>query len=518
VTSRGERLALAAVLMLAAALRLPKLDRIPNGLIPDEALSAYDAFSIVETGRDAHGERLPLFPQSSARLHSLNMYLVVPWVALRGLDEWSARLPAALAGLATVALVFLGLRQPWGASAALCGAALLAVSPWHVLLSRTGYEWNLLPAMVALTSWLLARALVRGAAFWPAGLAAGISLYTYAPIRVLLPLLLLAAALTHAEEWRAHWRRALPALSILAVLAVPVAAMTLREEGRQRLSSIAEAGEAGPSAAGFLLRYLGSFSPGFLLAHGHAAELHRLRSTGLLHGFEAPLILAGVVACLARRQRRALFPLLLCASAPLAVAVHRDAPDPILASVMLPWLQVLGGIGAARLLEGAAPLPRAVRATSLVAAAVWAGFSVARTGIDIYREFPSYAARAWSHGVRDAVTLVEGHRRGHDDVVVATDEKLLFAPILFYTRYDPARRQAELLELPGRAERSRVGDYRIGSLAAARLPGRHLVWTTPVLAQQLPEARQVASIPLPDGEPHYALLSSAVPRAGASQP
>ena len=93
----------------AAALRLPKLDRIPNGLIPDEALSAYDAFSIVKTGRDAHGERLPLFPQSSARLHSLNMYLVVPWVALRGLDEWSARLPAALAGLATVSLVVAGI-------------------------------------------------------------------------------------------------------------------------------------------------------------------------------------------------------------------------------------------------------------------------------------------------------------------------------------------------------------------------------------------------------------------------
>src|SRR6185503_10157131 len=46
VTRRGERFALLGVLLLAAALRLPALDVLPNGLIPDEALTGYDAYSI----------------------------------------------------------------------------------------------------------------------------------------------------------------------------------------------------------------------------------------------------------------------------------------------------------------------------------------------------------------------------------------------------------------------------------------------------------------------------------------
>jgi len=507
VTRRGERIALFGILAVAAALRLPALDRIPNGFIPDEALSAYDAFSIVKTGRDAHGERLPLFPQSSARLQSLNMYLVVPWVAARGLDEWSARLPSALAGILTVALVFLLLRESFGVGAALCGAALLAVSPWHVLLSRTGYDWNLLPAMAALTAWLLTRALARGAAFWPAGVAAGVSLYTYAPIRIWLPLLVGLILWTHAERLRARWRSAIPALVITLVMAAPVVAMTLKAEGRQRLAAIAAPEEgAWPMAGGFLLRFARSFSPTFLLTPAAAPELHRLRSTGLLYGFEAALVVAGVVACLARRERAALLPLLACAAAPLAVAIHRDAPDPILGATLLPWLQTLGGIGAAFLFGAAARLPRPARLAIVAGATAWAALSVARTGLDLFREFPTYAARPWGYGARQAVATLEGRRAGHDDVIVDTGEKLAFSLILFHTRYDPARRQAELGELPGRAERSRVGDYRIVELAAARQPGRHLVWTTAALAGRL-QATPIADIPLPDGRAHYVLLS-----------
>ncbi|HEV8400714.1 MAG TPA: hypothetical protein VGQ18_12865, partial [Gemmatimonadales bacterium] len=98
---------------------------------------------------------------------------------------------------------------------------------------------------------------------------------------------------------------------------------------------------------------------------------------------------------------------------------------------------------------------------------------------------------------------------GHYDVVVDTGEKLAFSLILFYTRYDPRLRQAEVRELPGRAERSRVGDYRIGELeAATRLPGRHLVWTTADRAARLPSgAEPVGQVPLPDAREHYVLLA-----------
>lgn len=513
MTPRAQLLVLLAILIVAAALRLPGLDRIPNGLIPDEALSAYDAFSIVKTGRDAYGERLPLFPQSTARLQCMNMYLVVPFVALHGLDEWSARLPSALAGTFTVALLFLCVREPFGSAAALGAAGLLAVSPWHVLLSRTGYDWNLLPAMAALTGWLLTRALRRGAAFWAAGAAAGLACYTYAPIRVWLPLLLLLILVTHADYLRQVWRSSLLALVIAAALAAPVVAMTLTSEGRERLAAVApQEGNAWRGARGFLQRFGKSFSPGFLFASAETPELHRMRSTGLLHGFEGLLIVAGCAVCLTSQERRGLLPLLACVAAPLAVAIHRDAPDPVLGAVMLPWLQGLGGVGVGWCIRAAARLRRGGRAALLACVALWVGASVARMSFDLYREFPVYSARAWGYGARQAVATLEKTRAEYDDVIVDTGEKLASSLILFYSRYDPRSRQSEIRELPGRAERSRVGVYRVTELAQAGKPGRHLAWTTADRARPLlSEATPIARIPFPDGSDNYVLL--AVPRA-----
>jgi len=65
------RLLLAAIVVAAAALRLPLLGSVPPGLIPDEASTAYDAYSVLKTGRDQYGELLPLFPRSTERLNSL---------------------------------------------------------------------------------------------------------------------------------------------------------------------------------------------------------------------------------------------------------------------------------------------------------------------------------------------------------------------------------------------------------------------------------------------------------------
>jgi len=504
VTRQGERIALLAVLVVAALLRLPALDRIPNGLIPDEALSGYDAYSIALTGRDAYGERLPLFPRSTARLHSLYIYLAVPFVAALGLDEWAVRLPSALAGIATVGVLFCWLRDAFSVPAGALGALLLSISPWHILLSRTGHDWNLVPLMALLTVWISTRALTGRAPFWLAGLVAGLSLYTYTPIRLWLPLVLLLIALTHWPMLRREPRGALVFAVVLAALALPpLAALALTSEGMGRVSTVAAGGE------GFVGRYLRSFGPSFLLAPAAEPALHRLRSVGLLHAFEAALALAGIAACVARRERRALLPLLLVLAAPLAFALHRDAPDPILAVVMLPWLQALGGIGGAWLAERAVALAPPARVALAAGALAWAAFSVGRMSDDLYRRFPVYAAATWSYGVRDAVRALEARRAPHDAVLVDVGEKLIGSLILFYTRLDPPVRHAEVGGLEGRSERTRAGDYWIGALPEALRPGRYFVWTTRGGAARLGSgARELARIALPDGRERYVVLDA----------
>jgi Dolichyl-phosphate-mannose-protein mannosyltransferase len=509
VTGRKELLALALILLLAAALRLPRLATNPPGLIPDEAMFSYDAWSILKTGRDQYGERLPLFPRSAARLHCMYLYATLPSVAVFGLNELGARLPSVAAGLLTVALVSRLVRRSGGVSAGLVAAGLLAASPWHVLISRTGHEWCFLPTVSVVTLLLVLRALEGRGSWLLAGLAAGACLYTYTPIRLSLPLLLLGVGVWFRRElWRQ--RRAVAAgMALAALVALPVVVSALGPEGMKRLAVVRERGEGGSPLAGYLSRYAASFSPAFFLRGAGAPELHRLRSTGLLYGFEAALLVAGLVAVLRRRDPVGLTLASWWAAAPLAVAIHRDCPDPILLVTQLPMPQALAGIGAAAL-WGLVPARASLRVPALGLAAALCALPVARMTRDLFTAFPVYAAPAWSHGVGEAVRRCEGLRAAYDDVLVEGREKFIFSLVLFYSRLDPASRQRQVEALTGLAYRSVVGPYRIGNVKElAQEPGRHLVWTS--RPEAFPGVAPLYVVRWPDGGEHYAILAVSGP-------
>jgi 4-amino-4-deoxy-L-arabinose transferase-like glycosyltransferase len=517
----GTALGLGAVLLLAASLRLPRLGTLQGGLIPDEAAVAYDAWSILATGRDQYGETLPLFPRSTARLNCLYVYLCVPGVAGLGLTEAAARLPAALAGVATVGLVFFLVRRAGGTSAGLLAAGFLAVSPWHVLLSRTAFDWVTLPALSTLTAVLAARALEGRAGGWLAGLAGGVSLYGYAPVRPWLPLVLIGLALTHRRAVARRWRSLVGGAALLVVLAVPVAWMTLKPEGRERLEAVTGGATTALDAVrGFAGRYVASFDPSFYLRPAGEPELHRLRSSGLLTALEAALLLLGVLGVV--RERREMGRLLLywLLAAPLAVSLHRDCPDPILLVTMLPAPQALAGLGGAALLRGLARLPR-LRWVGVAALSAAAALTARATALDLYRDYPTYSASLWTHGVREMVAEIESRRAGYDGVVVDGRHKLIGGLILFYAAHDPAARQAEVAGLTGREPRTVVGPYRIGDVdELLRRPGRYLVWTTRAEGRRLfPGREPLAVVRWPDGRHNHALFARETsPAATASAP
>ena len=152
----------ALLLLLAAVLRILFLSDIPNGFTTDEASTGYDAYSILATGRDQHGEFLPFFAQSFGDYNeSLYRFITVPSIAVFGLNEFATRLPAALAGVLTVWIVYL-LGKTWhDEHLAWIAALLLAISPWHIFFSRTAFRLILLPLCCCLGLYFFQRGLQR---------------------------------------------------------------------------------------------------------------------------------------------------------------------------------------------------------------------------------------------------------------------------------------------------------------------------------------------------------------------
>ncbi len=201
------------IIFLATFLRLYHLDTLPPSPYWEEVALGYDAYSILKTAHDHHGNFLPVVAFESFHDYkpSLYFYATVPSIAIFGLNIWAVRLPSALAGILTVLLVYLLLRQllsdiqllkqkqyPYLEYVDLVSALFLAIMPWHILVSRVAFETNLGLFLVVLGSWLFSLSnrklqkdgfnIIRLSAFvvW------GLSMYAYHGLRVFTPLLIIS--------------------------------------------------------------------------------------------------------------------------------------------------------------------------------------------------------------------------------------------------------------------------------------------------------------------------------------
>ncbi len=170
------RLLLAGLLLLAAVPRLWRLDDVPVGLGVDEAYEGLQAGALRrgETLPEASGIPFPRWPVWCA--------LEATATAVGGDAIGVLRIPAAVAGVAGVALAFMAGRAVTGSAVAgLASAAWLAGSFWHVQYSRLALPCVLTVAEGLAMAWLLLAPRLPG----PAGGAALaalclLSLYGYA--------------------------------------------------------------------------------------------------------------------------------------------------------------------------------------------------------------------------------------------------------------------------------------------------------------------------------------------------
>ncbi len=186
LSARQTAAALLVILAAAFLLRRVAIDSIPWGLNNDEGIEGLIACRFLD------GERITPFSSIGLSRETLYHLLLVPLFALLGPGMAALRLLSLLCALATLAVLFLAGRELFGTRAALLSAALLAVSPWHLLYSRTGFRNILLPLFLLGVLGAFHRALAGRRPGWFAatGVLLGIGMYSYTSFRVVPPILL----------------------------------------------------------------------------------------------------------------------------------------------------------------------------------------------------------------------------------------------------------------------------------------------------------------------------------------
>ena len=192
---RLVRLLFIAFLIVGIIARVWRFGQVPAGINQDEAFAAYEAYSLLTTGLDTHGYPFPVYLTAwGSGMNALESYLMIPFIALFGLKVWAVRMPQLIVGVLSLIAAYDILKRTAGRWAGLCGLFLMAVCPWHVLLSRWALESNLAPGFLLFGLCFVLRGRDDHRFFPLSALLYGLSLYCYAAVWPFVPLALLLQA------------------------------------------------------------------------------------------------------------------------------------------------------------------------------------------------------------------------------------------------------------------------------------------------------------------------------------
>lgn len=184
------------LVLLSIFIRFYNLQLSPYSLNWDEGAYAYNALSIMKTGKDEWGQKFPLFLKSYGdNKPALLSYIQIPFIYTMGSTDLAVRLPTALMGLISLLFIYQYVKNLQNKVSdsnsklvPLLTALVVAISPWHIHYSKV--------AMDPIVSFFF---LMAGLAFftnkrvwiqWIGVIALMAAVYTYNSARLFLLLLL----------------------------------------------------------------------------------------------------------------------------------------------------------------------------------------------------------------------------------------------------------------------------------------------------------------------------------------
>lgn len=482
---RLKTLLLLLILLLAFALRFYRLPDYP-AFNADEAAIGYNAYSLLETGKDEHGNSWPIHFQSfNDYKPGLYVYIVLPFIKLLGLNEWAVRIPGALFGVATVLVMYFLANELFGRKklaadtdyVALSASLLLAVNPWHIHFSRGGWEVNVATFFITFGVLLFLKGTEKHKFYLFSFLSFILALYTYHSARIIVPLIGTGLLLFYWKSVRENLKPTFIYGLISIVILLPLIFDVFRSNVFSRAAGVGIFADPGPlnrineqrgeheeytGASAKLLHnkiinYLLAFFENwgehyhgeFLFLSGDAIQRNKVPETGQLYLFDIFLLLFGFLI-LMKVPKTGLFVIFWLLITPIASALTFQSPHSLRSHNMVIPLMLISSVGLCGLiawLRGTFK-DRSVRAALFLSITVFIGWQFARYQhmywVHMAKEYPFSS----QYGLKELVSYTEDEGEGSEKIVVTDRYDQPYILFLFYgaavnpQKYSPSLFQA----------------------------------------------------------------------------
>lgn len=464
------------IVLLGGWLRFWRLAHYPVSLTIDEIAIGYNAYSILKTARDEHGQFLPLaFRSVGDYKPPALIYLMVPAIAIFGLNEFGVRFTIALMGTLSIIFVYLlTQRLTKNKIISLVTSFSVAISPWHIQFSRATFEAVLGLFFIIVGAWLFLRSMAqKGSLLWLAAIFFSLATYSYHAERLVIPVLVLGLALIFRKELFQCKKNTLMAIIVGLVFSLPLLYLLLGPAGQTRpanvfisrdflinsqlhqegeqLSFLQKVLDNNPLILTnfWLKRYLDYWDLRFLFFKGVNLTLPNAPDIGLFHLFEIIPFLIGMwlvffnKKILVGKQKAVIILWLLVG--PLAASLANNEQHPLRSLTTIPAPQILVGFGGFWLFNWLKKKDFVKRRLLSLMAIIAVTVSLIYYLDLYYIHFPRQFSEFWDYGMKEFSQYAWEHKDKYREIVIdptfgsagPNTIRTPYLDVLFYGKYDP---------------------------------------------------------------------------------
>lgn len=467
---------LCVILIIALGLRFYNLADNPPSLTWDEVSWGYNAYTLGQTGRDEFGVFLPFtFLESFGDFKPpLYAYLSILPIKIFGMNEFSTRFVSALLGSISVLLVYFLTLQIFYKSKdkiflGIFAALLLAISPWHILLSRAAFEANVASFFIIFGVFLYLYSTRSSIKFWfflISCLSFVAALYTFNTSRVFLPIFVPLLFMFRFKTLLSNYRMVGLAIFSSILLSIPLFLFLITPQAKLRYEEVNIFSDIKviervnqeilndnnsifskiihnrrlTYGVEYVKHYLDNLDPAFLFIKGDGNPKFSIQDVGQLYVWELPFLILGAFMLVRRREGYwYILPIwILIGIIPAATA--RETPHALRIETTLPAFQIVTAYG---LVLAYRYIYEKVKNKKLLLLMIGL-FSIICISVFTYFihtyfvHYPKVYAGEWQYGYKEAINFSESQKSKYKKIFITEDLGRPYIYVLFYGKYDPS--------------------------------------------------------------------------------
>lgn len=519
------------ILLLAVSLRFIFIDTTPS-LNPDEAALGYNAYSLLQTGKDEHGASFPLHFKSFGDYKPGGyVYLAMPFVKILGLTPLAVRLPNLIFSVLTIYFLYkLILLLTLNLRLSTLTAFVLAVNPWHIHFSRGAWESSTALFFIVLgIYWFYSFIILHKSYFlflFPISFVA--SLYIYHSARIISPLIVLSLLVLNYKILFTKLSKLILPFSIAIILTIPVLVSFLNNGGTTRFGGVGLTADKGPVSRSeellnqhptfniidrvehnkrllYLIswgqKYFSHFDFNFLFIKGDEVPRSKSPDMGQLYLFELPFLLFGIYQFVRSKlfqSRSKIFFISFFLIAPLASSLTFQAPSALRALPLVIPLSLFTAFSIYSLIHK----PHFILITSALYL-----FSISYFIDSYFVHAPQRYSFAWNSKFDTIVPYINSQKNNYKNIYLTNKYDQPYILYLFYSKYDPLKIQSQIKLTPpdqfGFSTVNQIDNITFKVPVWSEIPNNSLIIASEAINSQVPKS----TINFTNGAPAFTIYT-----------